>query len=511
MAVQMPSPWKHPKTGMYYIRVAIPADLVAVYGKNPFKRTLGTKDLSKAKALFVESHAALLKKWDAVRAGPQPLSHKRRVALSGTRYKDNVALLGNNPETVTIWQRVIRRCDLAGETPDGLENTFGAILDKMLEREALFIDPPSRALLLQDVCTADRQAAEYLLRNARGDYGPDPIAQRFPDWDSVKPIVEAAPVEPVVEVTLTSLFGLWKQDHLANGNPLRTVSDFEHKIANLIAFLGHQDAQKVTPRNIVDWTEHLRHEKGLHPKTVGDKYLCAVRAIYRLAVAKIILSEDPTARVKISIPKPQKTRPSGFTDAEAVQILTSTMAMPETFGRKAEHNMLACKWVPWICAYTGARGGEITQLRREDLMEEQGIACIRITPEAGSVKTNAYRMVPLHRHLIDLGLVAFIRSRPDGPLFHPATATARSNGMLPAARVLGKVSEWVRSVAGITDPKVKPNHGWRHRFKTVGREHDIALEYLDALQGHSDRRASSDYGEMPMKAMYREIQSNHPA
>ena len=92
--MKMPSPWKHPETGMYYIRVAIPADLVAVYGKNPFKRTLGTKELSKAKALFLESHADLLKKWDAVRAGPQPLSHKQRIALSGTRCRSR-QLLGN--------------------------------------------------------------------------------------------------------------------------------------------------------------------------------------------------------------------------------------------------------------------------------------------------------------------------------------------------------------------------------------------------------------------------------
>jgi integrase len=262
----------------------------------------------------------------------------------------------------------------------------------------------------------------------------------------------------------------------------------------------------VTEKNVAEWIEHLRHAKGLSPKTVGDKYLCAIQAIYRLAISKTVLKEDPTARVKVSIPRPQKTRPKGFTDEEAVQILTCAMAAPATFGRMAEHNLLACQWVPWIAAYTGARGSEITQLRREDLMQEHGIDCFRITPDAGSVKTNAYRMVPLHPHLIDLGLVSFILSRPEGPLFHPVNAAARSNGTLPAARVLGKVSEWVRSVAGITDTKVKPTHGWRHRFKTVGRDVDISLEYLDAIQGHSDRRASSDYGEMSMKALYREIQ-----
>ena len=42
---------------------------------------------------------------------------------------------------------------------------------------------------------------------------------------------------------------------------------------------------------------------------------------------------------------------------------------------------------------TGARINEITQLRREDLLVEAGVPCIRITPDAGSVKTDNFRIV----------------------------------------------------------------------------------------------------------------------
>jgi integrase len=42
---------------------------------------------------------------------------------------------------------------------------------------------------------------------------------------------------------------------------------------------------------------------------------------------------------------------------------------------------------PWICAYTGARVNEITQLRANDVVNVDGIDCIRITSEAGTVKT----------------------------------------------------------------------------------------------------------------------------
>jgi hypothetical protein len=48
---------------------------------------------------------------------------------------------------------------------------------------------------------------------------------------------------------------LWRPDHLANSPPLRTVRDFNLKVANLISFLGHPDALKVATKGMVDWTD----------------------------------------------------------------------------------------------------------------------------------------------------------------------------------------------------------------------------------------------------------------
>ena len=57
---------------------------------------------------------------------------------------------------------------------------------------------------------------------------------------------------------------------------------------------------------------------------------------------------------------------------------------------------------------------EITQLRAEDVHEENGIWCIRITPEAGSVKNHKARTVPIHSHLIDQGFLKVVRGK-SGP------------------------------------------------------------------------------------------------
>src|SRR5690606_28014834 len=75
------------------------------------------------------------------------------------------------------------------------------------------------------------------------------------------------------------------------------------------------------------------------------------------------------------------------------------------------------RWVPWLCAYSGARIGEMVQLRKQDVRLEDGRWVMRVTPEAGTVKTGQMRDVPLHPHLVEMGFPAFVEAAPEGPLF----------------------------------------------------------------------------------------------
>src|SRR6202022_1059018 len=75
----------------------------------------------------------------------------------------------------------------------------------------------------------------------------------------------------------------------------------------------------------------------------------------------------------------------------------------------------ARRWVPWICAYTGARVNEITQLEPKDIAIGRGIHVFRIVPDA--TKGAEARIVPVHDHLIEQGLLAYVESRRK-PLFY---------------------------------------------------------------------------------------------
>jgi hypothetical protein len=69
--------------------------------------------------------------------------------------------------------------------------------------------------------------------------------------------------------------------------------------------------------------------------------------------------------------------------------------------------------------------GLLTQLRKMDVVEQDGIQALRITPEAGTVKGGMMRVVPLHQHLIAQSFLQFAEEHRNGPLFlqgHTAAA-----------------------------------------------------------------------------------------
>lgn len=139
--------------------------------------------------------------------------------------------------------------------------------------------------------------------------------------------------------------------------------------------------------------------------------------------------------------------------------------------------------MPWVCAYTGARVGEITQLRCQDFREEGGVPVFRIIPDAGTVKTKRFRDVPLHPHLVEMGFLGYVATRSGTLFFNPARGRGGSAANPISKKVGERLAAWVRGL-GITDVDVDPNHGWRHGFKTRGRRGGMRDSVLDAIQGY---------------------------
>src|SRR6266436_4317220 len=144
-------------------------------------------------------------------------------------------------------------------------------------------------------------------------------------------------------------------------------------------------------------------------------WVTALKAVGAWAVKQRHIARNPFADCSVRVPKKMRHRETqAFSPNEIRLILSSAGAIKNT-RRPA---IAARRWVPWVCAYSGARAGEITQLRGQDVIERDGVKALRITPDAGPVKTRKARTVPLHEHLIAQGFLDFVDSKGKGPLFY---------------------------------------------------------------------------------------------
>ena len=145
-----------------------------------------------------------------------------------------------------------------------------------------------------------------------------------------------------------------------------------------------------------------------------------------------------------------------FTDEEIKTILSAAQAVEVRSKADA-----AKRWCPWLAAYSGARMGELTQLRGIDIIERDDIHAMKISPEAGTTKTGKARTVPLHEHLIERGFLAFVKTNGAGPLFYnelkqPAVTNDPTNPRKPRyVKARERVAAWVRSL-GVNDPELSP-------------------------------------------------------
>ena len=377
-----------------------------------------------------------------------------------------------------------------------------AAIQQFISDNSLSIEPGSTEWheLGHKLTRAEIDALERTLERDRGFFSGSPT----------DPIVRPAeaPIKASVPVSLQKLF----QDYITNCQAVGKHHDggkvWEPVFKSLGKFLGHDDARKITKRLLIEWRDSLL-ATGKSAATVSKKYLAAVRAVLTWAHVNDRLPTNEIKDVKQATPKKVFTRERGYTTPEAVRVLKASVAyMPPTAAnrsnRESGHITAAKRWVPLLCAFTGARVTEMTQLRKEDVRRAEDCWILRITPDAGSVKTGQFRDVPLHRQVVALGFIDFVNSAEPGPLFHNAQSPDK---YLKGARATaGRLSDWLQD-QGLVPEGLQPSYGWRHRFKTQGRELGASDRVLIATQGHPGSTASDGYGDVTIAAILRVIEA----
>jgi integrase len=515
------------KSGAWGARITIPKDVrteyQAAYSKHVDEIFYAPPDCppQRAQVLFSEWQAAIKSQIATLRAKQRgegrDLTQREALALAGEWYRWWVGQHEENPGPAQDWQawrwdfessiEGVLRDPKTGEIGEldmadpavrqCVEKNFpylAATAAQFLTSKGENLTPAAMAIFLEKLISNLHTAMVLLERRAQGDYSPDEHLQTLPEYrrnsprQSAAQLLSGAIADRPNSITAMQLFeGHVRASKLAPG----TVSRRRRVFATLDAHLGGGGFDALSPSEAQQWVTSLTEKNDA--ATVMKVWVASLKAAGRWGVKQGLIATNPFAECSIPVPKKAKDRETkAFSNEEISLILRSASAIKDTRTTGAARR----RWVLWICAYTGARAGEITQLRGKDVIERDGIKAIRITPDAGSVKTKQARTVPIHEHLVEQGFLDYVKAKGRGPLFYdPAPSddtktesSADTDITKPktsrAVRARNRLGVWVRSL-GIVDKEVSPTHGWRHTFKQIADRHGISDRVSDAITGHA--------------------------
>ena len=533
------------KSGSWVARKQIPARLrpayTAAFGKGWAEKFARPASLSEqeARVAFAEWLAEVEGRIHFVTAGLRgdgvDLSHIQAHALAGRWYRWKVARHQDDPGAADRWSKEIGAliAGLAGLLPkeaakglsasgarpaperlaellDSLTETQGRVLDRLagamlvpdfLAQERVILSAAGRRRFLAALVQELMAANALLVRRAKGDYSPDPRPARFPEWKAPAATAGLSPM---------GLYQAWSKANEARTS-ISTRNRWISVFRDLERFWDGKDVTLLTEEDAIRWRDELRaggdKPGGRTDKTVNFQYVAACKAVFGWATRPKtndggdLLSVNPFANFKFGksagSKKTAKLRERSFRLEEMQTILTAAADIP--LGARATVFAKSRRWVPWLLAYTGARPGEISQLRREDLRKVQGRWALRLTPEAGTIKDREARIIPIHDHLLKQGLIEFIQAEAEGPLFFAPERLRRTTPDDPSnprrhahEKVSVRLAGWVREL-GVSDLNIKPNHAWRHTFKTRALVAGIDSVVADFICGHSPKTVGDGY------------------
>jgi integrase len=542
----MARPIKHPKTGIYYFRRAVPSDLRDKLGWE-IKKPLGTKSPVEAKRLFVAEMERCDRTFDLARTGFQ-LSHKQASALAGRWLtqkleKDSTLRDTTQPEEEKGWTDeqgtpydILLDWMESAESGQDLGAAVGDEVDALLRQEAISLEKgsDSYAHLVREIFRAKVKLYKVLERRFLGNWSAHKELDDYPEFVPSALTVTGRGKRPIARVggdRLSDLFDAWKRERKPAP---KTATEFERGIRRFVQFHGDVRAVNIDrpmvrsfkeglqrfPRVLVGKQRSMSMRQVLHegdappPEEVLSegsisKQIGALSAVLEWASRNGYFDglpnwSNPTLGVKPQDRNPKEKR-LGYEAADLDRIFRFPVF---TSGeRPVGGGGEAAKWLPLLALYSGARLEELGQLRTTDVGCDKEVFFIDInTRDAGKRTKNDHsrRKVPIHQELLHLGFLDYVEER------RKTTDTRLFPDLQPDK--LGKMTAnwsrwWGRYCRrhGFSDRR-KVFHSFRHAFKSACREAGLGKEIHDAMSGHSSGGVGDSYGEgYPVTVLAQEL------
>ncbi|HEV3160401.1 MAG TPA: hypothetical protein VGZ89_10505 [Xanthobacteraceae bacterium] len=229
---------------------------------------------------------------------------------------------------------------------------------QFLAIKGLALNSEARGCFLDWLYDDLSSALRRLIRIAQGNYRDDKYAERFPKFEGTD-----------TGETPQQLFDTW----VSEKKPARgTVESWQYVFAATTAHYRGRSAASISPDEAQEWIKGLVSPQR-SAGTVANTWIAASKTVFGWAAEHRHLPRNPFAAVKVTVPKSVKLRETqAFRLDERKSVLRAALASTNT----NTPDNAARRWVPWLCAYTGARAGEIAQLRGGDVVERDGIPAL---------------------------------------------------------------------------------------------------------------------------------------
>lgn len=436
----------------YEVRIWVPANLRSFVGRPDKLISLRTGDWRAANLAAPGVVARQLAEWSAASGGGSsndaPAFDSLEIAVR-VAYDDMLSALElartNWPSDDVGYAAKLaqREADLQAMTrrfQNGDLAQWAPVAARVIDNRnlPLALGTEKHQVFLRSIARANLDAIAVFIRRSKGELEAEPQSALVREIRA-KSAAKAAPGE-----TITDLFELWAEEMLATqAKRPDTVAQDRKVIAQFSAFVGaDRDVQSITPIEVADYRDTLRK---LPPKWMSKKELrgfgmqqAAIKArelgLSQMAFTNInkhLSTISPLFKHLAKQPKwagltnpctglfYDKVKGKNARPPFATETLNKILKSPLFTGFKAdgeEHVPGALMtrdwrfWIPLVAMFTGARVGEIAQLRLADIVDERGVWFIHIRHDTAKglvTKSGKSRPAAVHPVLERIGLLSY--------------------------------------------------------------------------------------------------------
>lgn len=499
---------KHPKSGVYRIRRAIPsAARFAFDGKREFLKSLRTKEYRKALSLAMPIIADLQQRIDKALGLPLFDTNDDRewavAAFLQWHWSNGGDDVGYDEYIFDSEQEFLTRltgfCAVVGfltndSSFEEIRQVIESEEDRLFDRTATASASSSSVVtnIHQPVITPTA-APTHAGRRLKRQIKLSELCEELLDYKgNSKPKTEQE-----IRKTFSSLIEL-HGDLLLSKLDMELVREFRDLLLNYPVTGRTKEILALPLRQVAG----MKWDHTLSPITV-KRQMGHIDQGFAFAVSEGFALFNPCdgLLIRSSTPSSKKVVRRGFRPHELRKLFSSPLfTQCGGIGRESKSGSVEVRnfryWLPWVAFYTGARLAELCQLEKTNLRQDGDIWFLEITVVADdedvadkSLKTEgSTRNVPVHQILVDKGFIDYAQSGTSPYIF-----SSKYNSPEALAKAYSTWFGRYMTKFGLTDPATV-FHSSRHNFVSACRKANIVKEVHEAFTGHKPQDVGGRYG-----------------